>query len=117
GTAYSALGQPDKAQAELGAQLAATPNDFEATYYLGRLKRLANDPEAAKQFLAKADRGRPGDPSVAYGYASFAMQDKNYAKAEELLRGVLDKVPTYTDAHVLLAEAYSKSRRPDASRR
>ena len=63
------------------------------------------------------DRGRPGDPSVAYEYASFAMQDKNYARAEELLRGVLDKVPTYTDAHVLLAEAYYKLRRPDDARR
>ena len=117
GTAYAGLGQPDKAQAEFETQLAATPNDFEANYYLGRLKRLANDPEAAKQFLAKADRGRPGDPSVAYEYASFAMQDKNYARAEELLRGVLDKVPTYTDAHVLLAEAYYKLRRPDDARR
>src|SRR5439155_10823957 len=61
GTAYAGLGQPDKAQAEFETQLAATPNDFEANYYLGRLKRLANDPEGAKQFLAKADRGRPGD--------------------------------------------------------
>jgi tetratricopeptide (TPR) repeat protein len=117
GTAHAGLGQPDQAQAEFEKQLAVTPNDFEANYYLGRLKRLANDPEAAKQFLAKADRARPGDPSVAYEYAAFALQDKNYTKAEELLRGVLDKVPNYMDAHVLLAEVYYKLRRPDDARR
>jgi tetratricopeptide (TPR) repeat protein len=117
GTTYAGLGQPDKAVAQFEKQLAANPNDFEANYYMGRIKRVANDPEAAKQFLAKADRARPGDPSVGYEYAVFAMQDKDYQKAEELLLGILDKVPNYTDAHVLLAEVDYKLHKPDDARR
>ncbi len=117
GTAYAGLGEPDKAVGEFEKELAASPNDFEANYYMGRIKRLANDPGAAKQFLAKAEKVRPGEPTVAYEYAVFAMQDKDYAKAEELLRGTLDKVPNYTDAHVLLAEVYYKLHRAEDARR
>jgi tetratricopeptide (TPR) repeat protein len=117
GTSYAGLGQPDKAAGEFQKQLAVDPDDFEANYYMGRLKRLANETEAAKQFLAKADRARPGDPSVSYEYAVFAMGDKDYAKAEERLHDILDKVPNYLDAHVLLAEVDYKLHKPDEARR
>jgi tetratricopeptide (TPR) repeat protein len=117
GAAYAGLGQPDRAVAEFEKQLAATPNDFEANYYMGRLKRVGNESEEAKQFLAKAEQLRPGDPSVAYEYAVFAIQDKDYAKAATLLRNILDRVPYYTDAHVLLTEVYYKLHQPDDARR
>jgi tetratricopeptide (TPR) repeat protein len=117
GTAYAGLGQADKAVAEFEKQLAANPNDFEANYYMGRIKRIGNEPDAAKQYLAKSEKLRPGDPSVAYEYAVFAMQDKDYAKAEGLLNDILDRVPNYTDAHVLLAEVYYKLHRPDDAKR
>ncbi|PYV14442.1 MAG: hypothetical protein DMG21_18130 [Acidobacteria bacterium] len=103
GTAYAGLGQPDKAVAEFEKQLAADPN--------------GNDADAAKQYLAMAEKARPGEPSVAYEYAVFAMQDKDYAKAESLLRKILDQVPNYTDAHVLLAEVDYKLHKPDDARR
>ncbi len=102
---------------EFQKQLAADPNDFQANYYLGRLKRLNNEPDAAKQFLAKAEQLRAGDPSVGYEYAVFAIQDKDYAKAEGLLSDILNRVPNYTDAHVLLAEVYYKLHRPDDAKR
>ena len=117
GIAYAGLGQPDKAIEEFQKQLAADPNDFQANYYLGRLKRLNNEPDAAKQFLAKAEQLRTGDPSVGYEYAVFAIQDKDYAKAEGLLSDILNRVPNYTDAHVLLAEVYYKLHRPDDAKR
>lgn len=117
GTTYAGLGQTDKGVVEFEKQLAVDPNDFEANYYMGRIKRLGNDPEAAKKFLAKAQSSRPGDPSIAYEYAVFAMEDKDYAKAEKLLEGVLNEVPDYTDAHVLLAEVDYKLHKPDEARR
>ena len=117
GTAYAGLGQPDNAVAEFEKQLAANPDDFVANYYMGRIKRIGNDPDAAKQFLAKAEQLKPGDPSVGYEYAVFAMQDKDYAKAEGLLSDILNRVPNYTDAHVLLAEVYYKLHRPDDAKR
>lgn len=117
GAAYAGLGQPDKAIAEFEKELAKNPNHFEANYYLGRLKRLSNDTESAKKYLAKAEQLRPGDSSVAYEYAVFALQAKDYPKAEALLGRVLEKLPSYTDAHVLLAEVYFKTRRREDGER
>ena len=112
GTAYSGLGETEKAMAEFEKELVNDPNDFQANYYLGRLKRLSNDLVAAKKYLAKADQLRPNDPSVQYEYAVLAMQAKDYAKAEGFLLSILQRLPTYTDARVLLSEVYYKDHRP-----
>lgn len=109
GTAYAGTGDTDKAVAEFEEELKQDANSFEANYYLGRLKRLGGDDENAKKYLTKADQLRPDDPSVAYEYAVYAMKDKDYARAEKLLEDTLNKVPSYTDAHVLLAEVYFKT--------
>ncbi len=106
GTAYAGLGQTDKALAEFKQELQKDPNNFDANYYLGRLDRLSNNLEEARKYLAKAESLRAGDPSVAYEYAVLAMQAKDYAKAGLLLEKILQQVPDYLDAHVLLAEVY-----------
>ena len=117
GTAYAGLSKTDDAMAEYQKELARDSNSFEANYYLGRLKRLAGDGEESRKLLAKADQVRPGDPSVSYEYAVFALEAKDYAKAETLLEGILQKLPGYMDAHVLLGEVYFKTKRPDEARR
>ncbi len=117
GEAYAGLGQTDKAIAEFERELAKDPKNFEATYYLGRLKRLASDYEAARKYLARADELHPNTPSVQYEYAVLAIQDKDYARAEALLRKILAELPGYTDAHVLLSEVYFKTHRAEEGRR
>lgn len=117
GTAYAGLAQSEQATAEFTKALALDPNNFEANYYLGRLKRLAGDDKDAEQFLAKAEKLRPGDPSVAYEYAVLDMQAGNYAKAATLLEGILQKVPSYLDARVLLAQTYFRLHRTQDGKR
>jgi len=117
GTAYSGLGNADLALAEYQKELARDPNDFEANYYLGRLKRLAGDLEASKKYLSKAEQLRPQDPAVQYEFAVFAIQNKDFARAQGLLEGVLSKYPNYTDAHVLLAEVYFRTQRKEEGQR
>ena len=117
GTAYAGLSRVKDALAEYQKELARDPSDFEATYYLGRLKRLSGEVEDSKRLLAKAEQMRPGDPAVEYEYAVFAMNDKDYPKAEQLLTGILEKLPDYADAHVLLAEVYFKMRRREDGNR
>lgn len=117
GTAYAGLSKTDEAIAEYQKELARDPNSFDANYYLGRLKRLAGDAEESRKLLAKADQLRPHDPSVDYEYAVFAIQGRDYPKAEALLDGILQRLPGYMDAHVLLAEVYFKTKRPDDARR
>lgn len=106
GTAYAGLGQTDKAMAEFKKELEKHPDNFDANYSLGRLDRLNNDMDAANKYLAKAESLRPGNASIAYEYAVLAMQAKDYAKAESLLLKILQELPDYLDAHVLLAEVY-----------
>jgi tetratricopeptide (TPR) repeat protein len=117
GTTYAGLGRTSDAVAEYQKELARDPNNFEADYYLGRLKRLGGEPEESKRLLTKAEQLRPGDPSVGYEYAVFAMEAKDYARAEALLRSILQRLPAYMDAHVLLTEVYFKTKRPDDARR
>ncbi len=104
--AYDGVGQPDKAAAALKQELAKDPNNFEANYLLGRADRINDDDADAMKYLDKANQLHPGDASVAYEFAVLAMQHRDYAKAESILRGILQRLPSYTDAHVLLAEVY-----------
>jgi tetratricopeptide (TPR) repeat protein len=117
GTALAGVGNPSLAIAEFEKALEKNPDDFEANYYLGRLKLLSNEPDKAKVYLAKADSLRPGDPSVDYEYAVLAMQARDYPKAESLLTRIVQKVPDYLDAHVLLAEVYFHLHRTDEGKR
>ncbi len=111
GSAYAGLGDSNKALAEFHKELEKNPNNFDANFYVGRLNRLANNMDEARKYLTKAETLRPGDPPIAYEFAVLAMQDKDYAKAETLLRKILQAKPDYVDAHVLLAEVYFKTHR------
>ena len=117
GTAYSGLGNTDQAIAEYEKELATEPSSFEANYYLGRLKRLSGDLEAAKKYLEKAEQVRPEDPSIVFEKAVFAFQSKDYPKAEALLQQVLGTYPNYSEAHVLLSQVYFRTNRPEQGQR
>ncbi len=117
GTAYAGMGDTATALKEYQKELERDPNDFNANYFMGRLKRISGDSQGAQTYLARAARIRPGDASVAYEYAILAFQAKDYAKAETLLNQVLATLPTYTDAHVLLSQVYFKTHRLDEGNR
>jgi len=116
-TAYAGLGNSNLAMEEFQKELEKNPNDFQANYFLGRLRRLSGDHETAKKLLDRADQIRPGDPAVGYEFAVFALEAKDYARAESLLRGIVARYPDYTDAHVLLAEVYFRTRRVEEGQR
>ena len=117
GSALVGLGDPERATAEFDKELVRDPNNFEANYYLGRLKRESNNYEAATKYLEKALQLRPGDPSTVREYSALAIQSRDYATAESMLRRVVEKYPNYFDAHVLLAEVYFKTHRPEEAER
>ncbi len=117
GTAYSGLANTDLAIGEFGKELEQNPNDFEANYSLGRLKRLQGDLPAAQKYLEKARQLRPDDPALVFEYAVLAVQDKNYPKALELLDQVLQKHPSFIDAHVLISEVYFRANRREEAER
>jgi len=102
------LGDSVGAMAEFEAALNADPNDYQANYYMGRLKRLDGDVPSARKFLEKAEQLSPGTPDVVFENAAIAMAAHDYLKAEALLNKVLQQQPDHSEAHFLLAEAYLK---------
>ena len=102
------LGDSEGAMAEFEAALKADPNDYQANYYLGRLKRLDEDVSSARKFLEKAEQLSPGTPEVLFEYAAIEMAARDYPRAEVLLNKVLQQQPGHTEAHFLLAQVYVK---------
>ncbi len=113
GKAYAGLGNTPKAMAEYRQELDNNSTNFDAALSLARLYRLTNSLEEAKEYLLQAEKLRPGNPAVLYEYAVFALSDKDYPQAEKCLQRVLEKLPEFLDAHVLLAEVYFRTRRRD----
>lgn len=117
GVAKVGLGDSDGAAIEFTEALKKDPNDYQANYYLGRIRRLDGDRDAARQFLTKAEQLHPGAPEVLFELASIAAAEKDYAKAEPLLARVLRKQPDHVEAHFLLSDLYRRTGRPDAAKR
>jgi tetratricopeptide (TPR) repeat protein len=117
GIADVGLGDSEGAAAEFNKALNQDPHDYQANYYLGRLKRLDGDTEAAKKYLATANELRPGSAEVLFEVAAIAVTAHHYADAEPLLLKVIQQEPEHGEAHFLLAECYQKSGRSDAAKR
>lgn len=105
------LGDSEGATAEFEAALNADTNDFQANYYMGRLKRLDGDVPSARKFLQKAEQLSPGTPEVIFENAAIAVAAHDYSGAEPLLIKVVQQQPDHIEAHFLLAEVYLKQGR------
>jgi tetratricopeptide (TPR) repeat protein len=115
GVAKVGLGDSDAAAGEFSQALKADPNDFQANYYMGRLKRLDGDDQTARIYLMKAEQLHPGAPEVLFELAAIAMADHDYAKAEPLLHRVVSQQPDHVEAHFLLSDLYRRTGRKQAS--
>lgn len=111
------LGDSEGAIVEFNKALNRDPHDYQANYYLGRLKRLDRDTEAAKKYLDAAIELRPGSPEVLFEIAAMSVTARHYSDAEPLLLKVIEQEPTHVEAHFLLAECYQKSGRSDDAAR
>ena len=111
------LGDSEGAVVEFDKALNQDPHDYQANYYLGRLKRLDGDTEAATKYLTTANELRPGSAEVLFEMAAMAVTAHHYPDAEPLLLKVIQREPEHAEAHFLLAECYQKSGRTDEAKR
>jgi tetratricopeptide (TPR) repeat protein len=117
GEVYVGTERTPQAEAEFAAAIEQDPNDFEANYFLGRLKRFDGDIASAKRYLAAADQLHPNSPEVEYERAEIAMNEHRFADAIPLLETVIKAEPDEAQAYLSLAEAYQHTgRRADAQR-
>lgn len=113
------VGTEHTQDAEVEFLLAARQDssDFEANYFLGRLKRFDGDLPASKRYLAIAERLRPGSPDVACERAEVAVKEQRFAEAIPLLEFAIRGEPDEPQAYLLLAQAYQRTgRHADAQR-
>jgi len=105
------------AEAEYALAIQDDPNDFEANYLLGRLKRFDKDILAAKKYLDAADQLRPRSPEVMYERAEIALSEQRFADAVPLLEGVIKAQPDNAQAYLMLAESYQRTGRREEAQK
>ena len=117
GEVYVGTERAPQAEVEFASAIAQDPNDFEAAYLLGRLKRFDGDIASANRYLTIADRLHPNSYEVEYERAEIAIKEHRFADAIPLLEAVIKADPDQAQAYLLLAEAYQHTgRRADAQR-
>ena len=106
GRALVGVGRRDEAMAAFRSELARNPNDFDSNLYVGLFLKDDGKLDEAHEHLKRAGRLRPQDPAVLYMLGSLHLAAGRPEEAQKALATVTDRVPTYRQAHVLLATAY-----------
>ncbi len=108
GTGLAAMAELDEAKAAFLKELARDPDNFKGNYMLGQWERVHGDNADALKYLEKANELQSDNPGPAYELSVLAVQSQDYQKAEAILESILQKFPSLTAAHVLLAQVYSR---------
>jgi tetratricopeptide (TPR) repeat protein len=103
------------AMTEFALALEQDPLDYQANYYMGRLKRLDGDIPNAMKYLKTANRLHPGSAEVLFELAAIAVSQHHYAEAKPLLAKVIAQEPNHREAHFLLAECDQKTGKVEAA--
>jgi tetratricopeptide (TPR) repeat protein len=106
GAGLAAMAELDQAKAAFLKELARDPDNFKANYLLGQLDRVQGDNADALKYLEKANELQSDNPGPAYELSVLAVQSQDYPKALASLESIVQKYPSLTDAHVLLAQVY-----------
>jgi predicted Zn-dependent protease len=81
------------------------------------LKRDYDDLDSAEKYFTRALQVRPGDLAVRYQLAGIDFSRGNIERAQKELESIIKESPTFTEAHVLLATAYYRSKRKEEADR
>ena len=110
--ALQATGDPDGAVKEFKAELAVDPYNFDSNLEMGVLLREDNKYSDALGYLRRALNVRPGNLSARYQVATILLAEGETEKARQELESIVNESPQFTPAHVSLATAYYRLKRP-----
>ncbi len=117
GVALLYEGRRERAAAEFRAELEINPGDFNANAFLGWIVQQDGDLDYALRLLETAYALNQGDSGVQYLLAQAHTSHGSWAEAVTLLKRVVETHPSFAPAHVMLARAYAKQKRPDLFRK
>lgn len=104
--------QLDEATAQFRQELELNPYDFAANVEMSLLAKQDGQLDEALLLVGRALQVRPDDPAALYHRASiYFAQDRLEPSREEFER-LLEKYPSYPEAHAALARVYYRLKRP-----
>jgi tetratricopeptide (TPR) repeat protein len=106
GRALMGAGRRDESVKAFAAELAASPNDFDANLYLGIMLKDDGKLDEAHEHLKRAQRLRSRDVAVQYALGALHLAAGRTEDARQALEVVTAEAPDYRQGHVLLATAY-----------
>ncbi|HEX4809619.1 MAG TPA: tetratricopeptide repeat protein [Bryobacteraceae bacterium] len=115
--ALQATGDPDGALKQFKAELAIDPYNFDSNLAMGVLLRQDEKLDEALPYLNRALNVRPGDMGVRYQIATIALSQGKVDEARTELESIVKEAPQFTEAHVSLATAYYRLKRPSDGNR
>jgi tetratricopeptide (TPR) repeat protein len=117
GRALLALGEPEAAERAFRRELDLNVNDFEANLQMGHMRRGAQKLDDAAIYLERANTIRPGDLTARQLLASLRLQTGKTDEAVVMLEAIVTDAPEMIEAHVQLATAYNRLKRPEDAQR
>lgn len=117
GRALLALGEPEAAERAFRRELDLNVNDFEANLQMGHMRRGAQKLDDAAIYLERANTIRPGDLTARQLLASLRLQTGKTDEAVVMLEAIVKDAPEMIEAHVQLATAYNRLKRPEDAQR
>jgi tetratricopeptide (TPR) repeat protein len=117
GRCLLALGEQEAAERSFHRELDTNVNDFEANLQLGNIRKNAQKFDEASVYLERATTIRPGDLTARKLLASLRLQTGRNAEAVQILQGIVKDAPDLVEAHVQLATAYNRLKRPEDAQR
>jgi len=117
GRALLALGAEEPAEAAFRRELSLNINDFHANLQLGHLRARAQRFSEASAYLERAAAIRPTDLAARKLLADLRMQTGRTEEAIAIYEALVNEAPEFVEAHVQLATAYNRVKRPDDAQR
>jgi tetratricopeptide (TPR) repeat protein len=117
GRCLLALGEQEAAERAFHRELDTNVNDFEANLQLGNIRKNAQKFDDASVYLERATTIRPNDLTARKLLASLRLQTGRNAEAVQILQDIVKDAPDLVEAHVQLATAYNRLKRPEDAQR
>jgi len=117
GRTLLALGDEPGAEREFRRELDLNVNDFEANLQLGHMRRVAQRFDDASAYLERALAVRPNDLAARKLLGDLRLQTGRLDEAVAIFEAMIKEAPDFIPAHVQLATAYNRMKRPDDARR
>jgi len=112
GQVLRGLGKMDEATAQFRAELNVNPYDFVANTEIAMLLKQDGKFDDALAHVARALQVRAGDPGALYQRASIHLAQGNLEQARGELEDLVQRFPSFAEAHAALATVYYRLKRP-----